>query len=289
MREIHEDTANANAMVYLDDSSHEISRMDFLEQVHNGQWSYMLYVGGGYVPLRVAVTTNSHRHFQVSGESEAIETFEEWAREERPEEIGEGPDYEKEVQEAIAAGEEPPTPEYELYMEVVPQDAGTEPASIAQEFLIDGAGNVLLDGKEVGNALDEKFGAKLTYGDFELLRAWKEMYERLVQWVEEGKKIRALVYARRTAGQKDGRVGLSLSFEPMGRGKRWGEGAQAHIGAALSSLVEELKDHGWAAEARPTPMGYELLVEDKDFDGFHWTHLEIPLRSYKLTDYLVVP
>jgi len=288
MSQIYEDTADAKAAVYLSSGGSEISRMEFLESVHDGQWSYMLYVGGGYVPLTVAVTTDSHRDYHGGGESDAVSTFEEWARDERPEEIGEGPDYEKEVQEAIAAGEEPPEPEYELHIEEIPRHAGTDPASINQRFFIE-ADAVTLGEKVVGDPFGSDIGTKLTYADFQLLRAWREMQERLDNWMKEGKRSRPTLYARREAGMKDGRLVLVLRFTVPRRGKRWGEGSLEYLRGALAKLAGELAGEGWEAEVRKVTAGYDLIIESADFDGFHWTSLEVPMRVYKLTDFLVEP
>lgn len=80
---------------------------------------------------------------------------------------------------------------------------------------------------------------------------------------------------------------MTLHFRPAGRGKRWGEGALEYIGNALMKLVGELEGEGWASEVVQTPEGYDLIIQSDDFDGFHWTSLEIPMRAYRLTDFLV--
>jgi len=291
MRDVFEDTANVNAHYYLDSYGHEISRMEFLGYVHEGQWSYMIYVGGGYVPLKVAVTTVSHRRHHAGGEADAIEAFEEWARETRPEEIGEGEDYEKEVQEAIEAGEEPPSPEYEAHIEAIPERAGTEPASIEKDFYIDIDGQVTMDGVLVGNALADDIGPGLTYTDFELLRHWRDLRERMDQWVEEDRRIpKGVLYAHRLPGKTEGRLGFGLRFGATGRGKRWGEGLLEHLGRNLETLVQKLM----RVEKVESQIGreddeYVLRIEDPDFDGFSFVSLAAYLRRHQLLEYVVEP
>ena len=106
---IHEDTAKARAHSYLHESGHEVSRPEFLREVHEGWRAYMLYIGGGYVPLTMAVLTTSHRDHTgpMDGASDAIETWEEWARKNKPEELG----------------DDPFDPDYELHLEEIPQSA----------------------------------------------------------------------------------------------------------------------------------------------------------------------
>ena len=77
-----DDTKRMDAHFLLDDQGNEQTREEMLEQIVREDSVWMLYVGGGYVPLRVAV--NAHH------ESDAASAFEEWARDNgRLDEIGE--------------------------------------------------------------------------------------------------------------------------------------------------------------------------------------------------------
>jgi len=117
-KQVCDDTLTASADFYLDDTGNEITRKELLEQVRDGWYAFMLYVGDGYVPLRVAVLTRSARGFHQPDESEAVSIFEEWARNTgRGEEIGEDEDYFA----ALERGEEPDR-EYSLQIEIIPQN-----------------------------------------------------------------------------------------------------------------------------------------------------------------------
>ena len=100
------ETKSCEAMFYLDDSGYEITREAFLSELFcvansYGQHGYMLYVGPGYVPLRVAVISWN--------ESQAVESFEDWCRRtDRQEEINQ------------ADEEDAYWCEYELLIEVIP-------------------------------------------------------------------------------------------------------------------------------------------------------------------------
>ena len=73
-----EDTRNCKADFYLDDSVNEITRDEFLEE--NKEWhGHMLYVGGGFCPLQVAVLTCNARGYYGPDWSAAVEIAEEWA------------------------------------------------------------------------------------------------------------------------------------------------------------------------------------------------------------------
>lgn len=99
------DTNQINAMFYLDDSGQEMERQYFLKELveDDGQKGFMLYVGGGYVPLSVAVI-----HWN---ESDAVGTFEEWCRNnDRLDEIGEDKDDDDEDWGT-----------YELFIETIPE------------------------------------------------------------------------------------------------------------------------------------------------------------------------
>jgi hypothetical protein len=104
---MQDDTKNLDAMYYLDDSGDEITREEFLKELFYAtnwmdQKGFMLYVGGGYVPLRVAVISWN--------ESDAHSTFQDWARRVgRLDEISEDDD------DAEDYGE------YEAFVEVIPQ------------------------------------------------------------------------------------------------------------------------------------------------------------------------
>ena len=80
------DTINVNAHFYLDDGGEEIERTQFVQDMF--RWNadaFMIYVGAGYCPLKVAVFAHNA--------SDAYSTFEEWARNtDRYDEIGEGED-----------------------------------------------------------------------------------------------------------------------------------------------------------------------------------------------------
>lgn len=109
-----EQTRTCDAHYYLDDTGSELTREEFLRQ--NPAWhSVMLYVGPGFVPLRVAVLTADARdtHRLGSDEAAAVEVFDEWCRRtDRLDEIGEG---------------DPTDPyfgEYELRIEAIPPVVG---------------------------------------------------------------------------------------------------------------------------------------------------------------------
>ena len=77
------DSINIDAHFYLDDSGDEITRTQFIQDMYTwGNDTFMLYVGGGFVPLRIAIHAYSL--------TDAYGTFEEWARNnDRLDEIGE--------------------------------------------------------------------------------------------------------------------------------------------------------------------------------------------------------
>jgi hypothetical protein len=104
---MQDDTKNLDAMYYLDDSGDEITREEFLKELFYAtnwmdQKGFMLYVGGGYVPLRVAVI--------AWHESDAFATFEEYAR--NAGQLGEINEHDV---DADNYGE------YEAFVEVIPQ------------------------------------------------------------------------------------------------------------------------------------------------------------------------
>lgn len=69
------ETINIDAHFYLDDYGQEITREEFILEMRESQSNaIMLYVGGGFVPLRIAVLT------QGDDLSSAHSAFEEWAR-----------------------------------------------------------------------------------------------------------------------------------------------------------------------------------------------------------------
>lgn len=259
MARVYEDTAKADAHFYLDERGNEITRREFLEELYEGYYAYMIYVGGGYVPLRVAVLTVSHRRYRAGDEGSAIEAFEEWARENRPEEIGEGPEFEKEVQEAIERGEEPPQPEYEASIEEIPEKAGAlpaEPANVNQSFEIRPDGTILLDGAVVGHAEDDteapikeskRWRPKLPdflYTDFMLMREWSDCATREF-------RLPIAFWARREPGQNQGFLYASLLLDPQ-KGKRWGLGARLAAEQALAELTSRMLVEKYRAWAVPT-------------------------------------
>lgn len=74
-----DDTKNCKADFYLDEGGVEISRDEFLEE--NKEWrGHMLYVGGGFCPLQVAVLTCNARGFYGPDWGAAASMAEEWAR-----------------------------------------------------------------------------------------------------------------------------------------------------------------------------------------------------------------
>lgn len=74
-----ENTKKCDADFYLDDGACEISREEFLEE--NKEWhGHMLYVGGGFCPLRVAVLTCNARGFYGPDWGAAVSCMEEWSQ-----------------------------------------------------------------------------------------------------------------------------------------------------------------------------------------------------------------
>ena len=92
---LFEETKKADAHYYLDDVGLEIDRQELLEEMFNfNQPAYMLYVGEGFVPLRVAVV--------AWNESDAVEVMEDWARKTgRSDEIGEDDEYHQKLEQAF--------------------------------------------------------------------------------------------------------------------------------------------------------------------------------------------
>lgn len=116
-KNLFEDTRKCDAMRYLDEHGHEITRHQFVHELK--EWAgLMLYVGGGYVPLRVAVLTLDGAKDRYVDEGAAVSAFEEWARNSgRAEEIGEDDEYLAKVK---ADPDNTPSPEYELMIERIP-------------------------------------------------------------------------------------------------------------------------------------------------------------------------
>lgn len=80
---LFKDTKTMNAMFYLTSDGDETARDDVLREMRDGYPIYMVYLGGGYVPLTLAVEAFVH-------EGEAWEAVQEWARKaDRLDEIGE--------------------------------------------------------------------------------------------------------------------------------------------------------------------------------------------------------
>ena len=104
-KHLFKDTKECNASLYLDYVGYEITRDELLLAILNGDKAAMLYVGGGYVPLTVAVVVMAHDDI-----CEACSTFEDWCRKnDRLDEIGE---------------DEPESEwfgEYECHIEQIPQ------------------------------------------------------------------------------------------------------------------------------------------------------------------------
>ena len=80
MSKLFRDTLAANADFYLDDGGNEITREEFIAQNADGWRSHMLYIGGGFSPLKVAVLTCNARGFYSADWGSAVSAMEEWAR-----------------------------------------------------------------------------------------------------------------------------------------------------------------------------------------------------------------
>ncbi|MGZ6281849.1 MAG: hypothetical protein ACXWQ5_01025 [Ktedonobacterales bacterium] len=105
---IFEDTRNIDADHYLEGSREYEDRAAFIAEgfpaMLDNESVYMVYLGGGYCPLRIAVI--------ASNKSDAIETVEDYMREhDRAEEIGEDVDE-----------DDPEYGEYESNIQTVPSD-----------------------------------------------------------------------------------------------------------------------------------------------------------------------
>lgn len=80
---LFEQTKNMDAHYYLTSDGDETTRDDLLREMRNSYPIYMIYLGPGYVPLKLAVQA-------FTGEQEAWEAAQEWARKaDRLDEIGE--------------------------------------------------------------------------------------------------------------------------------------------------------------------------------------------------------
>jgi hypothetical protein len=80
---LFDDTIKMNAHFYLTSDGDETTRDDLLREMRDGYPIYMVYLGGGYVPLKLAVEA-------FTGEHETWEAAQEWARKaDRLDEIGE--------------------------------------------------------------------------------------------------------------------------------------------------------------------------------------------------------
>jgi hypothetical protein len=111
------DTLQCNAMYYLNENGHEISKHEFVYQLKDWH-GLMLYVGSGFVKLTIAVLTLDDRRKAHIDEGSAVSAFEEWARNNgRAEEIGEDTEWQATCQ---ADPDNAPEAEYELYFERIP-------------------------------------------------------------------------------------------------------------------------------------------------------------------------
>jgi hypothetical protein len=111
MPHLYEDTINCKASFYLDEDGHEMERDEFIRRMRS-MHGVMLYVGGGFVKLQVAVLTFSQHDWDSP-----TSAFEEWARNTgRHDEIGEDEEY----QAKVKIDPDNTYPEYELHIENIP-------------------------------------------------------------------------------------------------------------------------------------------------------------------------
>jgi hypothetical protein len=91
---VFEDTRTLNAMVHLDYMGSECTRDELLDEIRQGFVVVMAYVGGGYVPLTVAIgTVDSNYH--NPNVSDAYSALWEYLADERPDELNEQGDIEE--------------------------------------------------------------------------------------------------------------------------------------------------------------------------------------------------
>jgi hypothetical protein len=114
---LFDDTKKCNAMRYLNEHGDEITRHEFVHELKEYA-GVMLYVGGGYVPLAVAVLTLDSAKTRHVDEGAAVEAFEDWCRKNgRADEIGEDAEYLAKVK---ADPDNTPSPEYECIIQRIP-------------------------------------------------------------------------------------------------------------------------------------------------------------------------
>lgn len=116
-KQLFEDTRTCNASFFLDENGHEITKHEFVYQLK--EWAgLMLYIGGGFVPMPVAVLTLDGARQRHVDEGSAVEAMEEWARRTgRKDQIGEDDEWQARVQ---ADPDNAPEAEYELMIERIP-------------------------------------------------------------------------------------------------------------------------------------------------------------------------
>jgi hypothetical protein len=136
MTHLFHDTLTCNAGWYLNECGDPITREEFIAT--NQEWhGVMLYVGGGFCPLQIAVLTADARGYHQPDWGTAVSAFEEWCRDtDRGDEIGETAAYIQSVQDAVAAGghDLPDVPEYELMIQNIPAKVKVD-CDICGEFL----------------------------------------------------------------------------------------------------------------------------------------------------------
>lgn len=85
-KRVFKKTRRCDAHYYLDENGYQIGRKRFLEE--NKDWyGWMIYVGPGYVHLRLAVLTCNARRWASTDMSAPASTAREWLEHNRPDEL----------------------------------------------------------------------------------------------------------------------------------------------------------------------------------------------------------